>query len=371
MIRLLGICAVLAGGCASVTPPPPAVIIHHPLLPKGASMIGTSTFATVLDAPPDAAAVAAERAARQALLNRRTWYGQEQGLSEEQARVAKAEQGRLMMEFATLRNRLLREQPDNFVGAMLRHEPRWAYVFFFKRDPEATLRHYTTQPKFEAELSRFSEADRKRLIEPWNKRWQAEGIPTGYGLDAVYPTMDVQLGISETDYRTLAAIRGWGAPPEPIRLKFSPKPARPPVDPRVRPLLRGFAHERFATLMQLEALGTGKLVLNDGCLRLEAAKGQGPTVVFHFETGIGLDDKGYLAVIDRMSGKVRARVGEMLAWGAPNAIPEKGMVGLELLRAACPGELINIGNPESLAIFRARYPQAGLPSSPPPPPPRD
>lgn len=364
--------ALPLAGCASVRPPPPSppppVTINHPALPTGAATVGTTTFATVLDAPADEEAVAGERAARQASLNRRTWHGQKQGLTEEQARLARAEQGRLMLDFGTVRNRLRSEQPDNFVGAMLRHDPSWAYVFFFKRDPEATLRRYTSQPKFEAALSRFGEADRARLIEPWNTRWQAEGIPFGYGLDAVYPTMDVQLGIGAADYRALATARGWGAPPDPIQLKFSAEPVRPAIDPRVRTLLRGFAHERYATLMQLEALGTGKLVLNDGCLRLEAAKGPGPTVVFHFETGIGIDDKGYLALIDRMTGTVRARVGERLAWGAPNAIPERYMVGLEQLRAACPGELINIGNPESHAVFRARYPQSGTPVSPPPPP---
>lgn len=366
---------VLLAGCASVPPPPPPppppVTIHHPVLPTGASMIGTSTFATVLDAPPDAQAVAAERAERQTRLKRRSWYGQKQGLSEEQGRLAQAEQGRLMMDFATLRNRLLREQPDNFVGAMLRHEPSWAYVFFFKRDPEATLRRYTTQPKFEAALSRFSEADRSRLIEPWRKLWTAEGIPFGYGLDAIYSTMDVQLGISEADYRALAAMRGWGEPPEPIRLKFSAAPVLPAVDPAQASLLRGFAHEKYATLMQLEALGTGKLVLRDGCLKVQDHDGTEKVAVFHLETGIGLDREGYLALVDRMTGKVRGRIGEHMAWGRPNAIPEKGMVGLEQLRAACPGELVNIGNPESNAIFRARYPQSRAPLSPPPPPQRN
>ena len=78
---------------------------------------------------------------------------------------------------------------------------------------------------------------------------------------------------------------------------------RPAVDPRVRPLLRGFASERFATLMQLEALGTGKLVLRDGCLKIQAHDGSEKVAVFHQETGIGLDSEGYLALIDRMTGR--------------------------------------------------------------------
>ncbi len=87
--------------------------------------------------------------------------------------------------------------------------------------------------------------------------------------------------------------------------------------------------------------------------------------MFHYETGIGLDAAGYLALINRMTGKPTARIGETLAWGRPNAIPEKGMSGLTELRAVCPGEVVNIGNPESYAAFRAQYP--GVDQPPPPP----
>lgn len=362
--------ALLVAGCASMPPPPPrpaSVTIHHPVLPTGASMIGKSTFATVLDAPPDQAAIAAQKAEREAGSLRYTWYGKEQGLSVKEGAQAQAEQGRLALDFGTLRNRLPQLEPDNYVDSMLRHSPSWAYVFFFRRDPEATLRCYTKEPKFEAELAKYSAEDRERLIAPWSKRWLAEGIPFTYGLDAVYPVMDVKLGIGEADYRALAASRRWGSPPEPIKLKFSPEPVRPAVDPRIADLIRGFAYEDRATLLQHQALGTGKLVLRDGCLKVIDHDGSEKVAVFHMETGIGLDDAGYLALIDRMSGKVRGRIGELMAWGRPNAIPEKGMVGLEALRAACPGELVNIGNPESHALFRARYPRSGAPVPPPQP----
>lgn len=373
MKRFILLSALLAG-CASTPPIPPRpapVTNHHPMLPTGASMIGVSTFATVLDAPPDQAAIAAQRAERKARSLRYTWYGKEQGLSVKEGAQAQAEQGRLALDFGTLRNRLPVEESGNYVDSMLRHEPSWAYVFFFRRDAEATLRRYTREPKFEAALARFDQKDRERLIEPWAARWKGEGLPFTYGLDAVYPTMDVQLGISESDYRSLAAALGWGTPLDPIRLKFTASAVRPVVDPKVANLIRGFANEERPTLIQLEALGIGALRLRDGCLMI-AQEGQAEKVaVLHYETGIGLDQAGYLALIDRMTGKPSARVGEKLAWGAPNPIPERGMVGLEALRAACPGELVNIGNPESYALFRARYPQSRTPVPPPPPPQRN
>lgn len=342
--------AAAASAVAAQRPPPPPVTIHHPVLPKGATMVGTSAHATILTAPPDAQAVAEAR-----LPSRPPGGAKTHGLGEAEARRRRAEQGKLQMDFGTIVNRLRREQPGNFVGAMIRHEPHWDYVFFFKGDPVGTLARYTGESRFKAEAARFSESDRERLIEPWNKRWRADGIPFAYGLDAVYQTMDVQLGITEREYRSLAAARGWGEPPAPIVLKFAREPVRPALDPAIAPLLRGFAHEKYATLMQLEALGTGRLILRDGCLMVQGHDGKERVAVFHKETGIGLDRAGYMAVVDRMTGRVRGRVGEMMAWGAPNAIPDDGMVGLAGLRAACPGELVNIGNPESKAVFDARY----------------
>ncbi len=371
-MRTLSITAtVLLFGCASVSPLPPqpaSVTIPHPVLPTGASIIGTSTFATVLDAPPDLAAIAAQRAERERT-QPYNYYGKDQGLSPNEGAQAQAEQGRLALDFGTLRNRLPQLEPGNYVDSMLRHEPSWAYVFFFRRDAERTLRRYTKEPKFKAEVARFDSKDREWLIAPWTARWRAEGLPFSYGLDAVYPTMDVQLGISEVDYRSLAKARGWRNPPEPIRLKFTASAVRPAVDPRIAYLIRGFANEDRASLMQMEALGIGTLRLRDGCLMI-AQEGQPEMVaVFHYETGIGPDSVGYLTLIDRMTGKPSARVGETMAWGRPNAIPEKGMAGLAALRAACPGELLNIGNPESLAAFRARHPAVDRSIAPPAPPP--
>lgn len=125
----------------------------------------------------------------------------------------------------------------------------------------------------------------------------------------------------------------------------------PAIDPRVANLLRGFAYERRGTLLQLEAGFEGRIVLADGCLRLDSATG--PLVAFHRETGIGLDAQGYLALIDRNTSKAKARIGEMMSWAGPN--DAKDFVGLAELQAACGGgPWLNAGNPESKARFEAR-----------------
>ena len=77
--------------------------------------------------------------------------------------------------------------------------------------------------------------------------------------------------------------------------------------------------------------------------------------MFHRETGIGLDAQGYLAIIDRRTGRAKGRIGEMWSWAGPN--PGTQFDGLEELKAACgDGPVTNVGNPESEARFQARYP---------------
>ena len=108
--------------------------------------------------------------------------------------------------------------------------------------------------------------------------------------------------------------------------------------------------------MQPEAGFSGRVILDDGCLRLATrGKSKGPLAVFHRETGIGIDEHGYLAAIDRKTGKARGRIGEMWSWAGPN--PDTGFDGLEELKSACgDGPLVNVGNPESQARFKARNP---------------
>ncbi len=81
---------------------------------------------------------------------------------------------------------------------------------------------------------------------------------------------------------------------------------------------------------------------------------KGPLVVFRRETGIGLDAQGYLAIIDRATGKPKGRIGDYWEWAGPN--PDKLFDGLETLKAACgDGPIAYVGNPESEARSEARH----------------
>jgi hypothetical protein len=321
------------------------------LLPATAgARIEPSGFATILSVPPSEPESKQPRPRRQ---NEQGFYASQFHVSEAEARKRIAAQHAIIPEFSRLQARLRRDEADNYIDARLIHEPDWAYVLYFKRKPESTLARYTKNPRFKAALGRYTAAELQAFAKPWADRFTEAGILGGYGTDATGGVVDMMLGASELEYRQLATEKGWGQPQEPIKLSFANDPKFPSVDPAVRHLLRAFGSEPYATVFQLEAAASAKIVLADGCLRVGSDKG--PLAYFHRETGIGRDSGGYLALIDRATGKPKGRIGEQFTWAAPNSVP-KNDPSAAALKARCgDGEILNIGNPESSALFNARY----------------
>lgn len=317
-------------------------------IPKGATIM-PSSFATILDAPP-AKIVATPRPVRP--VGEAGLYARDKKISVAEAQRRLAEQRAALPEFAKLQATLQAREKGNFTAARMIHEPDWAYVFYFKRAPQATLARYTGNPHFKAALAAYTAEELDALVKPWVARFGAEKILGGYGTDATYGTADLMLSVTEDEYREIAARNGWGPVPAAVRLGFAEPLPTPSVAPAVMPLLRAFVGEPRSTVIQLEAGFSGRIILDDGCLRL--GKVGGPLVIFHRETGIGLDPEGYLALVDRRTGRPTGRIGEMFSWGGPNgealAVP-----GVATLQAKCgPGPVTNVGNPESKAAFDAR-----------------
>lgn len=345
---------LLLAACAQPhgSPPPPITIVQA-ATPTGARIVGTSTFATIDEVPPSPTADIEPRLP--AYRNEVEFYALDQGLSLAEATRRVAQQQAMQGEVEALMTALAAKEAGNYVGAEMVHRPDWGYRFYFKRDPEATLARYTRHPRFVARSAAYTEAELLAAARPWIERLQEEGALGGYGLSPIRGRAELMVALDEVEYRALAQARGWGAPPETVRLDFARALPVPAIDPRVKTFLKGFSHERRSTVLQLEAGFSGRLVLDDGCLRLATKDGsRGPLAVFHRETGIGLDSDGYIALIDRATGKPRGRVGEMLSWAGPNDGTD--LVGLDALKAACgDGPVANLGNPESQARFDARH----------------
>lgn len=319
--------------------------------PPGA-VVGKSGFATILRVPSSPTAdVKSERPTYDGPIE---WYAQEEGLTIPEARKRISEQMGFVPIFERLQERLRRLEPDNYVSARINHQPDWHYTLFFKLDPDATLRRYSVNPRLKAASATMTEAELKQVAAPWLKRFAEARINVVYGTDAIRGRIPITIPITRAAFDSIATREGWGKLPSVMQLSFAADHQLVRVDSRVAPLLRGFASESLATTMQMERGEGGRVVLDDGCLRL-AGKGRakGPLVVFHRETGIGLDGQGYLAVIDRRTGKAKGRIGEMWSWAGPN--PGTEFDGLDQLKAACgAGPVYNVGNPESEARFEAR-----------------
>lgn len=332
---------VLVGVAAGVSAAPPRAVV------------GKGGFATILRVPPSPTGdVKSQRPTYNGPIE---FYAQEEGLTIAEARKRISEQMGFVPIFDRLQERLRRLEPDNYVSARINHKPDWSYTLFFKRDPEATLLKYQVNPRFKAAEAAMTEAELKALAAPWLRRFADAGIGGGYGMDATEGRVSMAIPITSAEFRAIAARQGWGAMPTAMRLSFAAEHPFPRVDPKVAPMLRGFASESRATIMQMEAGASGRVILDNGCLRLAGrGKAKGPLVVFHRETGIGLDAQGYLAAIDRASGKSKGRIGEHWSWAGPN--PGTRFDGLNELKAACgDGPVVNVGNPESTARFNARY----------------
>ena len=325
-------------------------------LPKGVTMVGKSAYATMLKAPPSPTGDVEPQ--RQNYRTVSEWYAQEEGLPLEEAKKRLSEQMGVQPIFERLQERLRQHEPDNYVSARLNHRPDWSYTLYFKRDPEATLRKYSVHPRFKAARASYTEAELKALVDPWLKRFVEERIGSIYSPSPAEGRAEIMMNITATEYRAIAARQGWGEVPAPLQLGFAKELPFPRVDPAIARLMRGFASERQATGLQMQAGFSGLVVLDDGCLRLEAkGKAKGPLAVFHRETGIGLDAQGYVAIIDRSTGKAKGRIGEMWSWAGPN--PGEEFEGLAELKSRCgDGPIANVGNPESEARFKARYPGA-------------
>ena len=319
-------------------------------VPTGAR-IEASGFATVEQAP----SAPVERARPEPQLTEAGWYARNTGISEAEAAKRQRDQQAIRPEFERLLGQLRAKEAGNFTAPRMVHKPDWAYEFYFKRDPAATLAKYTSNPRFRPAQARYSREELDALLKPWTERFEANRLTGGWGTDETHGIAEVMMVVTEDEYRATAAREGWEPLPDAIKLQFAQPLPFPSVDERARPLIRYFAQNDRSTGIQLTAAGSGHISLRDGCISVGAGKQAPKLAYFHRETGVGIDDEGYLALVNRATGKPAGRLGEDFTWAGPNAIDESWPAVREL-RARCgDGEILNVGNPESSAAFEARW----------------
>lgn len=353
-IGSLVICGVLVA-CAPAKSPPAAAT--QDFAPTDAR-IESSGFATVLQAPSPAYPEDPPPPENRPVGGEAAWYARAHGITEAEARKRQAEQQALQPEFERLLATLRTQEAGNFTAPRMVHVPDWAYEFYFKRDPAATLARHTRNPRFKAALARYTRAELDELIQPWAARFQGAGILNGYGSDETHGTADFMLAATRAEYERMAAREGWQLP-DAIKLAFAPELHGPAVDPKAAPFVRIFPHSDRSTGAILSSATTGRIVLQDGCFRV-LRQGSPPALAyFAKEAGLAVDAQGYLAVRDRSPRRpsdqeALGRIGEVFVWGGHGEVSEDMPMVADLRKRCGAGPIAHVGSPASLHHFRVR-----------------
>lgn len=261
----------------------------------------------------------------------------------------------LRPEFERLLATVRKREAGNFTDVRMVHEPDWAFVFYFKRDPDRTLAKYTRQPRFKAARARYSHEELQAIAKPWVERFMAQRMLTGHGTDATYGKARMDLVVSEAEYREIADRKGWGPIPDAIELGFSSGVRGGAVPEIVRPMIRIFAQSDRDLGITNQALLGGRIMLRDGCFYVQTPAQPERLVYFPREVGLALDPQGYLALRSRVDGRLIGRVGEQFNWGGPIGMaPDAPMV--RELHDRCGNDPIeHVGMLSSSVEFRQRY----------------
>lgn len=295
-----------------------------------------------------------------------TIYAQIAGVSNEEAEKRVREQERTRPEFERLMATLRSKERGNYIDAELIHRPDWAYLLYFKRAPAATLARYSKNPRFHARSSPYSEAELQKLIKPWIDRLSAERLFTGFGLNTRQGRADIDMVVSDDEFRAIADRNAWEQPPEYINLKFDGAPVGPDVDPSVAKGVRIFPHSDRNLGLTHEAGFSGRIVLRDGCFFVIGFDRTEKLAYFAREVGLGLDGQGYLSLHRRAAERQHlGRIGEMFSWPGPIAIDDSAPMVTELRGRCGNAPLMHVGVPESSAMFNASYGLPRVPATPP------
>jgi hypothetical protein len=280
-------------------------------LPLKGAKVGASGYATIEQAPPSPFPDLPPAENRPK--NETGFYAQMAGISDAEAAKRVAEQRASRPEFQRLIGLLRVREAGNFTDARMIHKPDWAYVFYFKRDPEKTLAKYTRKPHFKAAQARYSRVELDAIARPWVERFRQHRLLGGHGTDATYGEVRMDLVVSETEYRAIVAREGWQVPAA-IKLEFAPGVAVSAFAEELRPLVRIFPQSDRALGATNQALLGGRIVLRDGCFFVTGPDQPDRLAYFAREVALGRDAEGYLLRNGERSAARKPGAASASAW---------------------------------------------------------
>jgi hypothetical protein len=329
-----------------------AAQVPERIVPTGAK-IEASGFATISSVPaspfPDRLPPLENRPK-----DERGYYAQLAGISDGEAAKRLREQSASRPAFEKLVATLRRREAGNFTDARLIHKPDWAYVLYFKRDPERTLAKYIKRAHFKAAQARYSQAELQAIAKPWVESFGRHRLLGGHGTDATYGEVRMDLVVSETEFRAIAAREGWVIP-DAIKLEFAGGVEGSAIASGLERLVRIFPQSDRALGATNQALLGGRIVLRDGCFYVTGPNRPTSLAYFGREVALGVDQQGYLSLRGRGANPRRlGRVGEQFSWGGPIGITDDAPMVAELRKRCGNAPLEHVGVPESARLFHVR-----------------
>ena len=231
-LRTIALLALALWACASAQPAS-GEVERGARLPVGAT-VGPAGFATILTAPPKPYSkkppppVVRQEGPKQAIARRLGI-----SLAEAEARMNPAPaSGRAAME---LTQRLRTGAKGNFVDVVIERDPLPRYVFYFRRDAAATLRRFTSDPRFRSREQGVPAAELQPIFDEWWKRFQPYRLVGGGAVYADQGVVRFDMNVDEAEFRTIAARESWTLPKR-LELRFHPLIIRVRSTPRWRTL---------------------------------------------------------------------------------------------------------------------------------------
>ncbi|MFN2100257.1 hypothetical protein [Altererythrobacter sp. MF3-039] len=207
--------------------------------------------------------------------------------------------------------------------------------------------------------------------QAWYDRLEARNALLGAGFGGKGPDGPVNMldtGMTEAEFLAWVDDNDWTIPQH-ITFSFVPPMNLPAVSDAADGGIRIWPASTARTGAQNEALLSGRVELRDGCFYGSEGFGTPDKLAFfHGEIGLDIDDEGYYILRDRVSGHVRARLGEDMHWGGPPSAYIDPELEKEIQEQCGPGEILVVGSPESRERFYAQYPHTRDPNVLPSPP---
>lgn len=219
-------------------------------------------------------------------------------------------------------------------------------------------------------------SDAKAVGAFWIKRLERRDALLGFGLTGSGAgagegaVTTISTGLTAREFDAWVAENGWTAPAH-IAWQFQDELVAPRVSRAAAPRIRFWPAATMRTGPTPLAPHYRRVFVRDGCFYVRW-RGEGDKLAwFHAETGLAVDDDGYLVLISRQTGETVARLGEEMIWAGPHHVAKDDPRLIPLHVACGAHEVQGVGNPEAQGRFYVQLPNMRptalpLPVGPPP-----